>query len=87
MLYADVSLYKTIILPVVVNSFESVQNLAAAVQVLARRPAILTEVLHGFPQSLQASTGIVPEIRPGPLPSNSFAIYSFVNPIIRRYIV
>ena len=35
---------------------------------------ILTETFHGFPQSLQASTGILPESRSWPLPSASFLI-------------
>jgi hypothetical protein len=30
------------------------------VQILAHRPAILTEGVHGFPQSLQVNTGVVP---------------------------
>jgi hypothetical protein len=35
----------------------------------------LTEVFSGFPQSLQANAGIVPDIRPPPLPSKSFPIH------------
>jgi hypothetical protein len=32
------------------------------VHISGRRPALLTETCHGFPQSLQASTSIVPEM-------------------------
>jgi hypothetical protein len=39
----------------------------------------------GFPQSLQANSGVVPSIRPRPLPSISFSIHHLL--IIRRYIV
>jgi hypothetical protein len=35
----------------------------------ARRWDILTEGLRGFPRSLQANAGIVPQIKPRPLPS------------------
>jgi hypothetical protein len=44
----------------------------------ARRPAILTDILRGFHQSLQENSMIVPQFRPRPLPS----IFS-----IRRYII
>jgi hypothetical protein len=37
-----------------------------------RRPAIVFEFLRGFSQSLQANAGIVPKIRPRPLPTKSF---------------
>jgi hypothetical protein len=45
------------------------------VQISACIPAILTEVVGGFPQSLQANAGIVPQIMPLPLPSASFSIH------------
>jgi hypothetical protein len=35
----------------------------------------MTEVSHDFPQSLQANAGIVPQIRPLPLPFMSFPIH------------
>jgi hypothetical protein len=41
---------------------------------LAVAPTILTGV-YGFPQSLQANTKTVPQIRPLPLPSTSFLIH------------
>jgi hypothetical protein len=48
------------------------------VQILARTPGIITEVFHGFPQSLQAKAGmVVPQIRPWPIPSTSFQSYYF----------
>jgi hypothetical protein len=31
-------------------------------QILARTPAVLTEVVYGSPQSLQANAGVVPKI-------------------------
>jgi hypothetical protein len=39
-----------------------------------RRSAILTEVYHRLPQSLQANAGILPQIRPRLFPSKSFPI-------------
>jgi hypothetical protein len=42
------------------------------VQISARRSAILAEAFRDFPQSLQVNAGIVPSIKPRPLPSISF---------------
>jgi hypothetical protein len=36
-----------------------------------------SEVLHGFPQRFQANAGIVPQIKPRPLPSASFSFPLF----------
>jgi hypothetical protein len=52
-------------------------------KILVRRPAIQTERLRGFPHSLQANTGIVPQIKPRPLPSTSFPIRH--SPIILSF--
>jgi hypothetical protein len=41
----------------------------------APRAVILTEGFYGFPQSLQANSGIVPQIMPRPLPSTLFTKY------------
>jgi hypothetical protein len=40
-----------------------------------RRPTILMEVSRGFPESLQANAGIIPKIRPRPLPTKAFPIH------------
>jgi hypothetical protein len=45
----------------------------SSVQISAQRPAILTEVFHGFSQSLQANSGIVPWSRL--LPSTYFPVH------------
>jgi hypothetical protein len=47
------------------------------VQVQAQRPAIVTEIVCGFPQSLQtkAYSRTVPEIRPRLLPSIAFTTH------------
>jgi hypothetical protein len=42
-----------------------------------RRPAILIEVLRGFPLSLRANAGIVPKIRSRPLPTKSFPTHNY----------
>jgi hypothetical protein len=41
-------------------------------EVLDRRPAILSEVFHEFPQSLKANAGTVNKIRPRQILSTSF---------------
>jgi hypothetical protein len=41
---------------------------------LTRRSGIVTKVFRDFPQPLQENAGIVPLIRPLPLPSTSFQI-------------
>jgi hypothetical protein len=41
----------------------------------ARRPSIVIGVHHGSPRFHQENTGIVPQIRPRPLPSTSFPIH------------
>jgi hypothetical protein len=45
------------------------------IQILARRPATLTEVFRRFPQSLHTNSGIVPKLTPRQLPSISFPIH------------
>jgi hypothetical protein len=49
------------------------------VQMLARRPAVMTEVFHGFPQSLQADAGIAPWIKPWPLPSTPSPVHNLLS--------
>jgi hypothetical protein len=51
------------------------------VEILARSPAILTEVVRGLPQSLQTNAGIADKIRPQLLPFISFPIL-FTNYIL-----
>jgi hypothetical protein len=45
------------------------------IQISARRSTIVTEVLHGYPQSLQINTRILPCITQGLLSSTSFVIH------------
>jgi hypothetical protein len=45
------------------------------VQISARRLAILTQVVRGFPQPVQSNAGIKPIIRTRRFPSTSFPIY------------
>jgi hypothetical protein len=42
---------------------------------LSPESGFLTEVYRGFPQSLQANAGMVPQVRPWPLSSISFPIH------------
>jgi hypothetical protein len=53
------------------------------VKITARRPVVLTEGFHNFPHSLQANSGIVPQIRPLPLSNSLFTDH----PTIERYAV
>ena len=46
---------------------------------VAGAPTILTGVCYGFPQSPQANTKTVPQIRPRPLPSTSFLIHYLLS--------
>jgi hypothetical protein len=53
----------------------------------ARRPAILAENLRGFPQYVHANAGLVPWIRPQPLPfqivsNSSFTYHTFISQYI-----
>jgi hypothetical protein len=51
------------------------------VEISAQRPSILTQVFRSFPQSVKGNTGIMPQIRPWPLPSTFFPIhYSLIIP-------
>jgi hypothetical protein len=48
--------------------------------------AIIIDVSHGFQQSHQANSGTVRQIRPQPLPSESFPTYIY-HPTVYRYII
>jgi hypothetical protein len=62
---------------VAVNMFAFGRSL---VHISGRRPAVLTETCHGFPQSLQASTGIVHEMARCPFPPIGFPCLLILRP-------
>lgn len=55
--------------------FIILQCFSTVLQVFAPRTVILTQGFCGFTQSLQANSGIIPQIMPRPLPSTSFTKY------------
>lgn len=55
----------------------------SSVLAFRRKPSILIKVFCGFFECRQANSGIIPPIKPTPLPSTSFPINHIIN---RRYI-